>query len=109
MAITQKLGLAGACLLAFFNSFCQAQSLPPLPPASPELDVWRFDDGPLWLSEHGYAPLAFTNIQSAPSFEGQSVRVDTNGAFLKFAILEDDGQFSLGIPAGTIFLWAQPG
>ena len=112
MAIKQKLGrgLAGACLLAFLNSFCVAQSLPPLPPASPLLDIWRFDDAPLWLSTHGYAPLAFTNIQSAPSFEGNSVQIDTNGvsAFLKYAILQDDDRFSLGIPAGTIFLWAQP-
>jgi len=111
MPTQRPLTLAGACLLGFLNSFCVAQSLPPLPPASPLLDVWRFDDAPLWWSAHGYAPLAFTNIQSAPSFEGNSVQIDTNdvtGALLKYAILQDDGNFSLGIPSGTIFLWAQP-
>lgn len=59
---------------------------PPLPPHLPfvQLDTWSFNDTN-WLSDLGYVPVSFTNLNNPPGFDGNALQVDsTNVAWLPY-------------------------
>lgn len=73
-----------ALLLTFLGSqaHLKAQLIPPDPYF--ELDSWSFDDTN-WLSDSGFAPVSFANLNNPPSFDGNCLQVDsTNAAWLQY-------------------------
>jgi hypothetical protein len=83
----------------------KAQLIPPDPYY--QLDFWSFA-APDWLSEAGDAPLSFTNLNNPPSFDGNSVQVDTNEvAWLQYAIA-DSTVTNLTFVENSIEMWVLP-
>jgi hypothetical protein len=97
--------------LGLFKPASSFAQLPPFP-VDPyvQLNTWSFEDTD-WLSDLGYAPASFTNLNNPPSFDGNALQVDsTNAAWLQYNIVEDDGTTNLtfGNYGGTIELWVLP-
>ena len=100
--------LAGVALLALLasGSEIRAQLLPPN--LNYELDTWSFEDTS-WVSDLGYPPVSFTNLNNPPSFDGSAVQVDSaSPAWLQYNIIETDGTTNLTLNQGTIELWFLP-
>ena len=102
--------LARAILVAGFL-FCMASSRAQmLPPPDPffQLDSWSFNDTN-WLSNLGYPPVSFANLNNPPGFDGNALQVDsTNAAWLQYNIVESDGTTNLTFNEGAIELWVLP-
>ncbi len=95
------LGIYFAFLLLGFTAFCQP--LPPIPP-DPWLDSYSFLDTN-WLSDNGYAPIAYTNLVSVPEWTGNALLLDTTNtipAFLDYNIVEADGTTNLDFGSGAV-------
>jgi hypothetical protein len=89
-------------LLLPFLAFCQS-GLPPFPP-DPFLDSYSFEDTN-WLSDIGYAPIAFTNLVSVLVWDGDALLLDTTNslpAFLNYNIVESDGNTNIAFSAGVV-------
>ncbi len=111
MSGEKSVKLASVFLVAlWFSGFAiKAQSLPPLPPDPfVQLDTWGFNDTN-WLSDLGYAPASFTNLNNPPSFDGDALQVDsTNAAWLQYHIVESTGATNLTFNQGAIEVWVLP-
>ncbi|HSY18552.1 MAG TPA: LamG-like jellyroll fold domain-containing protein [Candidatus Acidoferrales bacterium] len=78
-------------------------------PAYVPLDIWSFYDRTNWVSNHGYAPVSFTNLDYSYLGNGSSLVVDsTNQAWLQYNVIEADGTTNLTVDAGTITFWFAP-
>jgi hypothetical protein len=103
--------LLAALLFATFSAL--AQTGPPPLPTDPDeiLNIWIFDNGPLWTSTSGDAPLSFTNLTIVPGWSpnGTALQIDTNAvAWLNYGVTNSDGSTNLTFDAGTIMLWYSP-
>jgi predicted alpha/beta hydrolase family esterase len=100
--------IAVALLLTLWGSqaHLKAQLIPPDPYY--ELDSWSFDDTN-WLSDLGFAPVSFANLNNPPSFDGNCLQVDsTNAAWLQYNLVESDGTNEIDFEFGTVELWVLP-
>ncbi len=91
-----------ALLLLPIPAFCQSGP-PPLPP-DPFLDSYLFQNTN-WLSEYGYAPIAFTNIVSVQEWNRNVLLLDTTNALpalLNYNIVETNGFTNLTFSAGAM-------
>jgi len=109
--------IKGFAFLILFNlcaTSVRAQ-IPPFP-VDPFLDSWTFYDPTNWLSDLGYAPAAYTNIQNVSCWatgdgilDANALLLDsTNAACLKYNVVEHDGSTNLICSAGTIWFWFSP-
>jgi Concanavalin A-like lectin/glucanases superfamily/Bacterial TSP3 repeat len=72
------------------------------------LGYWRFNTTN-WTGEEGQSPLAFTNIQSVPSWSSNAVLVDsTNASVLTYHDVETNLQANINLRAGTLSFWFNP-
>jgi hypothetical protein len=90
-----------------------AQMFPPggggTTPAYHSLDSWSFYDNTNWTSDKGYAPVSFTNLDSAQLGDGASLVVDsTSQAWLQYNVMETDGTTNLTVDSGTVAFWFAP-
>ena len=98
--------LVGAGLLFLAASGFAQPMLPPNPNVL--LNTWSFEDTN-WLSDLGYAPASFTNIDNVPSFDGNGLQVDsTNLAWLNYHVVESGSITNLTFNRGSIELWFKP-
>ncbi len=93
-----------ALLLVPAAALCQ--SVPPPPPPDPFLDNYYFQ-GPPWVSEFGFAPIAAsTNLVSVQEWSRNALLLDTtnaSSAYLSYNIIEpSDGGTNLSFPSGAI-------
>ncbi len=73
------------------------------------LDSWSFSDTTNWTSDFGYAPVAFTNLNSSLLGDGSALLLDsTNVAFLQYNIIENDGTTNLTVDRGSVMFWFAP-
>ena len=78
-------------------------------PTYTPLDSWSFRDNTNWTSDHGYAPVSFTNLNFSYLGDGQSLVVDTNvPAWLQYNVQESDGTTNLTVDQGTVMFWFAP-
>ncbi len=102
--LIQTFAVAFFPLLLVGAAFCQ--SGPPPPPPDPFLDNYYFNN-PAWLSEFGYAPIAFsTNLVSVQEWSRNALLLDTTNivpAYLNYNIIEpSDGTTNLVFDIGAI-------
>ena len=102
--------IVAGILFSVASGFAQP-ILPPMP-VDPfvQLCTWSFNDTN-WLSDLGYAPVSFTNLNNPPGVAGNALQVDsTNAAWLQYNIFEADGttNLSFGFYGGTIELRVLP-
>ena len=101
------LGAVGILFLAV--GVGQAQTKPP-EFFGTLLDSWSFADTN-WLTDWGYAPLAFTNISNISGGNGNALQVDTTDgspAFLLHNVIENDGTTNLTVDQGSVTFWFSP-
>ena len=73
------------------------------------LDSWSFRDNTNWTSDHGYAPVSFTNLAYSNLGSGASLVVSSNlPAWLQFNVVETNAATNLTISAGTVMFWYAP-
>src|SRR5258708_6172871 len=80
-------------------------------PGSPPqiLNSWSFDDTTNWVSDLGYAPLSFTNLNSSLLGDGNALLLDsTNAAWLQYKTVESDGTNNLTVGRGSVMFWFAP-
>jgi len=78
-------------------------------PSSTPLDSWSFNDPTNWTSDHGYAPVSFTNITSAFFGDDTSLVLNTNTpAWLQYNVTEADGTTNLTVDVGSVAFWFAP-
>jgi len=96
-------------LLSLLLSNIAVKAQLPLPPDPDiQLDSWSFNDTN-WLSDLGYPPLSFANLNNPPGFDGNALQVDsTNAAWLQYNIVELDGTTNLTFREGSIEFWILP-
>ncbi|HEY5044080.1 MAG TPA: LamG-like jellyroll fold domain-containing protein [Verrucomicrobiae bacterium] len=74
------------------------------------LETWSFYNYTNWTSDHGHAPIAFTNLAYSELGNGSSLVVDTNiPAWLNYRVHESDGTTNLTVDSGTVMFWFAPG
>ena len=74
------------------------------------LNSWSFYDQTNWTSDHGYAPVSFTNLGFSYLGNGSSLVVDTNiPAWLQYNVFENDGATNMTVDQGTVMFWFAPG
>jgi hypothetical protein len=63
-----------------------------------------------WLSDLGYAPVAFTNLVNQPNAgDGNALLLDsTNAAYLQYNVIENDGTTNLTVDVGSVAFWFAP-
>ncbi len=75
-------------------------------PTNVPIQSWSFHDSTNWTSDHGYAPVSFTNIYSSYLGDGASLVVATNvPAWLQYNVWESDGTTNLTVDSGTVTFW----
>ena len=78
-------------------------------PTCTPLASWSFHDPTNWISDQGYAPISFTNLDFSYLGNGASLVVNsTNPAWLQYNVLENDGKTNLTVDAGTVMFWFAP-
>jgi hypothetical protein len=78
-------------------------------PGYTPLDSWSFRDNTNWTSDHGYAPVSFTNLSYSNLGNGASLVVNSNVlAWLQFNVLETNGATNLTVDTGTVTFWFAP-
>jgi hypothetical protein len=94
----------GLFLSADFGVLAQTGP-PPLPPTP--LAIWELD-ATNWHNLRHEPPLAFTNLNSVPSWMESALSVDTNTtAFLDLPIYAN-GSTNLTFDSGSLVMWCQP-
>jgi hypothetical protein len=79
-------------------------------PLYPPLETWLFQDSTNWTSDHGRAPISFTNLNFSSLGNGASLVVNsTNPAWLNFKVGETNGATNLTVNTGTVMFWFAPG
>ena len=107
---------ARAIIVAGFI-FCAASGLAQLPPGTKTnnptytpLDSWSFYDRTNWTSDHGYAPVSFTNLDFSNLGNGSSLVLDSGDpAWLQYNVVETNGTNNLTVDTGSVTLWFAPG
>ena len=103
-AVWSLLVSGGLFLSADFGVLAQTGP-PPLPPTP--LAIWALD-WTNWHNERHEPPLAFTNLNSVPSWMNSALSVDTNTtAFLDLPIYAN-GSTNLTFDTGSLVFWCQP-
>lgn len=78
-------------------------------PSYAPLEVWSFSDSSGWTSDHGYAPLSFTNLDYSYLGDGASLIVDSNfPAWLQYRVYETNGLTNFTVTSGTVMFWFAP-
>lgn len=82
----------------------------PTPPVKwPFLDAWSFYDHTNWISDLGYRPVSFTNLDFSMLGNGASLVVDsTNPAWLQYNVYEANGSTNLTVDIGSVTFWFAP-
>ena len=96
--------------------FCAASGHAQLPPGGKTnypsytpLDSWSFYDHANWTSDHGYAPVSYTNLDFSYLGDGASMVLDsTNPAWLQYNIIETNGATNLTVDVGSVTFWFAP-
>ncbi len=91
---------ATACTLTSSNASLYVNSL---------LGRWRFDNTNTWVGDEGQLPLADTNLIGVPSWNTNAVLIDsTNQSFLRYNLVETNGDNNLDLAVGTVRFWFKP-
>jgi len=70
------------------------------------LNVWNFNDPTNWTSDHGSAPISFTNLAISNLGTGSSLVVSNpNPAWLRYRVVETNGATNLTVKVGTVSFW----
>jgi hypothetical protein len=78
-------------------------------PTNTPLDSWSFNDHSNWMSDSGYLPISFTNLNFVMIGNGKSLMVDTNvPAWLQYNVYENDGTTNLTVDSGSVTFWFAP-
>jgi len=74
------------------------------------LDSWSFFKYTTnWISDYGYAPVSYTNLDFSYLGDGSSLVVDsTNQAWLQYNVVETNGMTNLTVDIGTVTFWFAP-
>src|SRR5437660_8025753 len=84
-------------------------AIPPLGGGNPWMDYWSFGDVTNWVTDLGYSPISYTNLNSSNLGDGLALVVDsTNAAFLTYNVTEADGTNNLTVDVGSIVFWFFP-
>jgi hypothetical protein len=106
-----RVGANKRSITSFASAFLLAALLPCASKANSMLDDWAFQDTN-WLSYHGSAPLAFTNIVNVSGAgDGGALLLDTSNtipAFLLYKTTQTNGAPSINCSNGTIAFWFNP-
>src|SRR5437764_5584169 len=95
-------------LLLMYLAAAKTEATTPGAPAN-WLNYWSFSDTNGWLSDLGYAPVIFTNLDASPFGNGSALVLDnTNCALLQFNVIEEDAQTNLTVDVGTVMFWFAP-
>ena len=71
------------------------------------LDYWEFNNTN-WLSDWGYSPRSFTNIDNVAGWDGNALQVDNSDAAWLQYNAENDGWPALTCDQGALRFWFQP-
>jgi hypothetical protein len=96
-------GLVASLLLAI-----QTASAFIILPGSPRpwLDYWSFNDTNTWVTQRGYAPADFTNVDTCELGQYWTANIDsTNQAWLHYNITESDGTNHFTVDQGSVMCW----
>ena len=78
-------------------------------PAYYPLNTWSFDDTNTWVSDYGYMPVDFTNMNASLLGDGATLVVDsTKPSWLHYNVYETDGTTNLTVIEGTLTFWFAP-
>jgi hypothetical protein len=82
----------------------------PLPGGPPPwLDYWSFNDTNTWVTYNGYTPASFTNVGVSDLGDWYAAIMDnTNAAWLRYNITENDGTNHFKVDRGSIMFWFAP-
>ena len=86
---------------------------PPLPgnpgPTNIPLSSFSFTDTTNWLSDQGYPPVSFTNLNVSDLGNGSALVVDSpDPAWLQYSVVENDGHTNLAVAEGSVMFWFAP-
>ena len=86
---------------------------PPLPgnpgPTNMLLSSFSFTDTTNWLSDQGYPPVSFTNLNASDLGNGTALVVDSpDPAWLQYNVVENDGTTNLTVDQGSLMFWFAP-
>lgn len=78
-------------------------------PTNGLLETWSFTNSTGWTSDHGHAPVSFTNLANSYLGNGYSLVVDSNlPARLQYNVVETNGATNFTAGAGTVMFWFAP-
>ena len=73
------------------------------------LNTWSFTDTTNWLSDHGYPPVSFTNLDVSDLGAGTALVVDSKDpAWLQYNVIENGGTTNLTVDQGSVLFWFAP-
>ena len=105
------------CLLALIVLWPLAAALgvegPPVPGGGGFTNIllnsWSFTDTTNWLSDRGYAPLSFTNLNVSDLGAGTALVLDSpDAAWLQYNVVENDSHTNLTVDQGSVMFWFAP-
>ena len=73
------------------------------------LSAWYFTDTTNWVSDKGYSPVSFTNLNVSDLGAGTALVVDSpDPAWLQYNVIENDGTTNLTVSEGILMFWFAP-